>query len=134
MGFGSQLAGGDLIYHCSSQISKGKWFSILLITIMLGSGLLSSWICSIINIPFITDWHINPLMPNLHLLSANVTIVISIVVFIIGTCFVYDDLKDKKKTAKHILGSFFTGVFLALGITICGLSARSRLFEGLTPG
>ena len=74
-------------------------------------------------------------MMNLHLLSANITILISIVMFVISTCYIFDELGgDKIQTAKKLLGSFFTGVLMSLGISICGLSMRSRLFEGLTFG
>ena len=74
-------------------------------------------------------------MINLHLVSANITILISVVMFVISTYYIFDELGgDKIQIAKKLLGSFFTGVFMSLGISICGLSMRSRLFEGLTPG
>ena len=55
--------------------------------------------------------------------------------FVISTYYIFDELGgDKIQTAKKLLGSFFTGVLMSLGISICGLSMRSRLFEGLTFG
>ena len=55
MGFGSQLAQGDIIFHLSSQISKGKWFSLLILLLTFSSSLLFSWILSDNRIPFLTN-------------------------------------------------------------------------------
>lgn len=73
-------------------------------------------------------------MVNLHLVSANITILISIVVFILSAYFTYGQLKNQNKTLKSVFGSFFTGVLLALGFTVLGITARTRLFQGITPG
>jgi len=73
-------------------------------------------------------------MDSLHFLSANVTITISIVMFTISTCILHSRGGDKKLMMKKIGGSFASGVMLALAFLVSGLTVRSRLFMGLTPG
>ena len=89
MGFGSQLAGGDIIFHSCSQIANGKWFSIFLTIIILATSILTSFIMANNKIPFLTDSTMNPIMENLHLLSANITIVISLIILGVSTYSVY---------------------------------------------
>lgn len=72
-------------------------------------------------------------MDSLHFLSANVTIVISIVMFVISSCILSKKEKEPRKIIKRIGGSFASGVLLALAFLICGLTVRNRLFLGLTP-
>ena len=88
MGFGSQLAGGDIIFHSCSQIANGKWFSIFITILILAASILTSLLLADNRIPFLTDSTMNPIMENLHLLSANVSIVISVVIFVVSTCTV----------------------------------------------
>ena len=88
-GFGSQMTKGDLIYHCSSSIANGGWFSLLLVILMFGSSTLTSWLLADGRINLLTNGAINPLMMNLHLLSANITIVLAVIIFLISCYFVY---------------------------------------------
>jgi hypothetical protein len=133
MGFGSQLARGDLLFFSCSEISQGHWISLLLVGIMYLSAFFTSWILSTDKLGLITNQEINPTMVNLHWVSANITIALSFVALTVSICGLYGQLGDKRKVAKKVGCGFLTGVLIMLGFGICGLSVRTRTFQGLTP-
>lgn len=72
-------------------------------------------------------------MVNLHLVSANITIILAILLIIATACLLSSKINEPKIIAKKIAGSFFTGMFLSLAFCISGLTTRTTLFSGITP-
>lgn len=134
MGLGAKLAEGDLLYHSFSQILLGKWFSLFVVCASLITACLLSWILSAGYINFLADPSINPLMEFLHIESANITIGLGIIIFILTICCLGKKITQKKKAVKIIGMSLLSGILIGIGYGVCGLATRSLIFAGLTPG
>lgn len=134
MGIGSKFANGDLIYHAFIGVAKHSCKSIIIFILLLSFSMLCSWLLDNGYINLFSDTDINPHMPFLHLLSANICIVLSIILLIVSFCWIRSNADKKREVAKKMIGSFATGVLLCIGFNICGLSRRTNIFSSLSPG
>lgn len=133
IGLGSKFAKGDLIYHGFIGVARRSLNSICIFVLMMAFGFLWSWLLGWGYIGFFSNSEVNPLMEFMHTASANITIVLSVVLIAVSFCLFRKSIEDKKEIFKKIGGSFISGVLIGLGFLICGLSNRSKLFESLTP-
>lgn len=100
---------------------------------MLTSAFLWSWLASQGHLTFLSNQSVNPEMELFHYLSANITIVIAIILLIVAVCLYRSKKTDFKVIAKKIGGSFCTGLLIALGFGLCGLPTRTIFLAGITP-
>lgn len=133
IGMGSQLAQGDELYVSLVEIAQGNWFFLVILVLMLGSALFWSWLAEAGHIGVFTNDKINPQMEYLHLQSANITIGLAVIILVVTSYILCSRINDTKLIAKKIAGSFFSGVFLALGFAIAGLPTRTTFIAGITP-
>jgi cytochrome bd-type quinol oxidase subunit 1 len=68
-------------------------------------------------------------MAFMHLMSANINIAIGIVFLIVSYCQLIGREEQGATILKKMVASFISGVLLALGYCICGISKRSLVFK-----
>jgi hypothetical protein len=134
MGLGSKLAAGDMIYHGLIGVARRSGRSLLVLLLILAFGMLWSWLLDGQFVNFFANSQVNPEMEFMHIESANINIGLGCVLLVVSFCWLRGKEEDGREVLRKMAGSFLSGVLLALGFTICGLSRRTLVFESLTPG
>jgi hypothetical protein len=73
-------------------------------------------------------------MEFMHILSANITIALGVVLIVVTIIFMKSKNKCWKTVGQTVVSSFFSGVLVAFGYGVCGLTNRNVVFNGLIPG
>lgn len=133
-GIGSKMIGGDLLFFTISEVVKTNWFSVLILLFSLVSSILVSFILDKGSLNFLTNQQMNPYMISLHMLSANITITIGVVLSIVTIVMLKNRKRSNKIIAKKVGISFLSGMIITFGTGACGLSHRTLVFNSLTPG
>jgi hypothetical protein len=76
----------------------------------------------------------NPYLESPHMLSANVTIGLGVILSVIAIVIMKSNNKSSKTIAKKVGFSFFSGIIITFGAGACGLSNRKLVFNSLTVG
>ncbi len=86
-GLGSKLAQGDIVYHGLIGVGRKNTKSLMVLLLVSASAILFSWLLDSKHMNFFANAEVNPAMEFMHIQSANITICLGIVLFVISLCW-----------------------------------------------